>query len=122
VLGFSFFEDFKHIECSDVDPDITRVASLNLGLLGHKGLHLREKELIDLYREFNKTSHKKSLEGIQRLKMRIAPTSLESRVFTYNILSNPPLSLEKQPDIIFTDVPYGNHSHWQGNHAHLSFS
>nr|WP_246240520.1 hypothetical protein [Anaerocolumna sedimenticola] len=67
------------------------------------------KELAGLY---GKESHEEAVQSAIRLHKRIESSNIITRVFTANAFES--LTLSKTPDIIITDVPYGDIVSWEG--------
>ena len=121
VLGYLRRELIKEVIGSDIDEKVIRLANQNLGLLNLTGLEKRISEISELIERYNKESHKDALASANHLKIKLSSYPRE-----YKILSNAFLAdatdnktilqnvKTKSVDIVFTDIPYGQHSHWQG--------
>jgi hypothetical protein len=74
-----------------------------------------------MFEQFGKDSHQAALRSASRLKKRLsaltAEYSLKISVFRANATDSREILSNIRPrsvDIVFTDVPYGQHSQWQG--------
>jgi 23S rRNA (guanine2535-N1)-methyltransferase len=112
VLGFLNQRTMKDIIASDIDPDMLKTAKSNLTLLSVDGLQKREEELQDLYDQFQKESHKESIQSAERLK-KLLVKDMQVQVVCQDAFCLKPL--DQTPDIIITDVPYGDLVQWQGS-------
>jgi len=96
------------------------LAKANLGLLSIAGLDQRIGEITKMIKQYNKDSHKDALKSAQILKDKITSLnqehSLVTRVFQANATDHKTMIeniASKSVDIVFTDVPYGQHSQWR---------
>lgn len=119
VLGYLYWERFREIIGSDIDPDAIRTAQKNLGLLSPTGMEKRIGEIDEMLRQYGKESHREALDSAHRLREKINALAnlhpLQARTFLANALDTVELQ-EKLAgttiDIVFADVPYGQHSQW----------
>ena len=118
IVGFLHRESLRAVIASDVDHRAVEYAKKNLDLLNSAGLNRRIAEISDMVDAFDKDSHKAALGSAYRLrnqfeaeKVGILPTSVfqASAVDQETILRNIEAG---SVDIVFTDVPYGQHSNW----------
>jgi 23S rRNA (guanine2535-N1)-methyltransferase len=121
VLAYLHREQIQKVIGSDIDKKAVALASQNLGLLGVAGLDKRISEISKMYDLYNKDSHKDALASGYILKDRISAlvqehplitkafqaSAVDSKMIVKNIKA-------KSVDIVFTDIPYGQHSHWHG--------
>lgn len=112
VLGFLNQRTMKDIIASDIDPDMLITAKSNLALLSVDGLQKREEELQGLYDQYQKESHKESIQSAERLKQLLVK-DIQVQVVCQDAFYLKPL--DQTPDIIITDVPYGDLVQWQGS-------
>jgi len=120
VLGYLHGEKIQQLIGSDVDEKAVALAKQNLGLLNISGLNNRMHEISEMLRLYGKESHKEALASSHVLQNRIASLNkahhITTKVFQANIFDSKTL-LEnitgKSVDIVFTDIPYGQHSQWQ---------
>lgn len=109
VLGLMKSNTISKIYGSDIDLARIQLASDNLGLLTEAGIRKRRAELEGLYKNYGKNSHLEALESIGRIEGLLSQ-ELQTCVFSQNVLKV--CSLSFIPDIIITDVPYGNLAEW----------
>lgn len=111
VLGLLNQNTISRIIGSDIDLDMIAIAKRNLALLNQEGLEHRKSELLNLYEKFQKEQHKDALASAERLQqLLVHPIQvqlMQADVFNVN-------QFEDTPDIIITDVPYGDLVQWQG--------
>ncbi|MFT3894495.1 MAG: hypothetical protein QM730_22935 [Anaerolineales bacterium] len=119
ILGYLHWEAFREIIGSDVDPDSVRAAEKNLGLLSLTGMDHRIREIEEMFQQYGKESHQKALDSALRLKEKISAFAnvhlLRVRTFQANALDRDQLQEKLNNttiDIVFADVPYGQHSQW----------
>lgn len=119
VLGYLHWSAISGIIASDVDAETTRFARQNLGLLSEAGIQRRMDEISAMIEQFGKDSHCQSLESAARLRQRIQALAQEraltTQVFQANATDGDELQKHlqgKQVDMVLSDVPYGQHSHW----------
>lgn len=109
ILGLLKNNTISRLYGSDIDPKSIRLAEDNLGLLTESGINKRKNELTALYQSYGKLSHKDALQSIDRIK------SLLTKEITAGVFHQNAFELDKLPfipDIIMTDVPYGNLVEW----------
>jgi tRNA G10 N-methylase Trm11 len=119
VLGYLHRKRIREIIASDIDEKAVALAKRNLGLLGVEGLDQRIDEITHLLEQYHKDSHKNALTSAQILKTKITAVAQEgpllTRVFTASATDNTTILNNikaRSVDIVFTDVPYGQHSQW----------
>lgn len=122
VLGYLHGEHLREIVASDVDEKAVVWARRNLGLLSMEGLHKRTEEISRMLAEYGKDSHQEALSSAVILKKQLLSLTqrhtIETRVFQANAADSKKILENIAPhsvDIVFSDVPYGQHSHWQGS-------
>ena len=120
VLGFLYPHHIKGIIASDIDERALQVARKNLGLLTASGLGERIAELQLLSAEYNKLSHQQALADAVELQRRL-PVDIQSNIFTCDIMNYSVPATMAPVDILFTDVPYGELTVWQGSKKDNSF-
>lgn len=111
VLGLLNQQSVSKIIASDIDYKMLEIAKLNLSLLSEKGINRRIDEIHSLYEQFNKISHRDAKESAIKL-LTMIQKEINIQLFQANALKNIPMDI--RPDIIITDVPYGNLVDWQG--------
>ncbi len=121
VLAYLHKEYIQEVIGSDVDEKAVALASQNLGLLGVAGLDKRISEISKMFELYNKDSHKDALASGYILKNRISAFTQEHSVITKVFQASATDSKSiiknvkaKSVDIVFTDIPYGQHSRWHG--------
>lgn len=120
ILGYHYHEVICKIVGSDIDEAALDTAARNLGLLTPQGLSKRKKELEQFYQQYQKQSHKEALESISRFETLPMGNTIQVDLFHQDCLK--PIEHTICPDIIITDVPYGELVEWgsQGeNHINL---
>ncbi len=121
VLAYLHREHVREVIGSDIDEKAITLASQNLGLLGVAGLDKRISEISKMFEMYHKDSHKDALASGYILKDRISALEQEhpltTKVFQASATDSKTIIKNvktKSVDIVFTDVPYGQHSHWLG--------
>ena len=110
IIGFFYGKHIDKIYGSDISEDMIRYAGKNLELLSYNGLEKRQAELEQHYLEFHKNSHLEALESAKRLRTKL-DKEIETQVFVADCTKALP---DLKPDIIITDIPYGNLVNWGG--------
>lgn len=118
VLGFLHGEYIQEIIASDVDNKAVALAKRNLSLLDSTGLENRIAEITKMIGQYQKGSHTQALASAHFLRNEIpAPGTLTARTFQASAFDRETLAKNihrASVDVVFTDVPYGQHSRWQG--------
>lgn len=109
VLGFMHNREIKKIYGSDIDEFMIAHAKKNTGLLTTVGLNSRRNEMERLYKEYRKHSHAEALNSCDRLEG-LLKHEICAEIFRADCTEELPRLL---PDIIITDVPYGNLVEWK---------
>ncbi|MCL4150746.1 UNVERIFIED_CONTAM: hypothetical protein GTU68_062475, partial [Idotea baltica] len=115
TLGFLHQEYLGEIIGSDIEPEAVGLTEKNLSLLTQKGLEVREKELEQLYENYQKESHQEALESVTFLKEKIQ-TEIQLTTFSADAFSTAELKAEledKCVDLIIADIPYSRQTTWQ---------
>ena len=110
VLGFWHGDKIKKLCGSDIDSDMVQIARKNTSLLTKEGLMTRRQELEKLYALHSKPSHAEALESLERLSRKVKD-AIELHIFEADCTKE--LALPA-PDIIITDIPYGDLVSWEG--------
>lgn len=110
VLGFFHGEQIKQLVGSDIDSEMVRIAQKNTALLTREGLQSRKEELEFLYKQYGKPSHLEALESLDRLGEKV-PDTIQRHIFRADCTKELPVVA---PDIIITDIPYGDLVSWEG--------
>lgn len=109
ILGLMKNNTISRIYGSDIDSKSIKLAEDNLGLITESGINKRQGELEALYSSYNKPSHKEALISLEKIKKLIIK-EIPACAFTQNAFEI--CKLPFIPDIIITDVPYGNLVEW----------
>jgi tRNA G10 N-methylase Trm11 len=122
ILAFLHGEHIREVIGSDIDEKAVAVARRNLGLLHVDGLDRRMDEITEMLDQYGKDSHQEALRSVSVLKKRLstAAHTLETRVFQANAIDSKEISSNMKSqsvDIVFTDVPYGQHSYWRDSNV-----
>jgi SAM-dependent methyltransferase len=112
VLGILNQDSITEIIGSDINPKAVEIAQKNLSLLSDKGLNQRLSEIDDLIKQYNKQSHSDAKDSIIRNKNMISNWNIKTTVMVADALTE--ISIQKEPDIIIVDVPYGDLVQWNG--------
>jgi 16S rRNA G966 N2-methylase RsmD len=120
VLAYLHGEHIREVIGSDIDEKAVAVARRNLGLLHVDGLDQRMDEITKMLEQYGKDSHQDAFRSASMFKKRLsavtADHSLETKVFQANATDSREITNNikaRSVDIVFTDVPYGQHSEWQ---------
>jgi tRNA G10 N-methylase Trm11 len=120
-LAYLHREQIQEVIGSDIDEKAVALASQNLGLLGVAGLDKRISEISKMFELYNKESHKAALASGYILKNRMSAFAQEhpliTKIFQASATDSKAIINNvkaKSVDIVFTDIPYGQHSHWHG--------
>lgn len=109
VLGFMHNSEIKKIYGSDIDEFMITHAKKNTGLLTTLGLNNRRNEIKRFYKEYRKCSHVEALNSCDKLEG-LLKHEICADIFQADCTEKLPRLL---PDIIITDVPYGNLVEWK---------
>ena len=113
VLGFFYNKEIGKIYGSDIDANMIARAEKNLTLLSDEGLEMRRSELNSFYQAFGKESHQEAIHSCDKLKEMLGK-EIATEIFQADCTKD----LQRlSPDVIITDVPYGNLVKWQENAA-----
>jgi 23S rRNA (guanine2535-N1)-methyltransferase len=120
VLGYLHGETIHELIGSDVDEKAVALAKQNLGLLNISGLNKRIDEISEMLRLYGKESHKEALASSHVLQKRIESLNKDHqimlKVFQADVFDSQAIQENikgRSVDIVFTDIPYGQHSQWQ---------
>jgi 23S rRNA G2445 N2-methylase RlmL len=118
VLAYLHPENLRKVIASDFDEQAVGLAQRNLELLTPSGMERRLNEIQAMIGLYGKASHQEALHSAQILQARVAALpAFALQTFQANALDGAALAqnLPGQPvDMVVTDVPYGQHSQWQG--------
>lgn len=120
TMAFLNWHDVAAIYASDIHADALSVAGRNLALLSGAGMRGRMEELSQLYQAYGKESHAMALQHGAALQGRLAALSerhvVETRLFCADALDPQAVAAGLagvQVDIVLTDIPYGQETHWR---------
>lgn len=121
VLAYLHRNHIREILASDIDEKAVELAKRNLGLLTQEGMDRRIDELEAMLERYDKDSHRDALKSAHILKRETPSLELHGPIVTSVFQANATdrgAILAKVPahsvDILFTDIPYGQHSQWEG--------
>ena len=121
VLTYLHRKHIREIIASDVDEKAVELAKRNLELLSVPGIDQRIGEITKMVDQYNKDSHREALTSAQILRNKLTgfvtesplrikvfqASALDREIILHNIKAN-------SVDLVFTDVPYGQHAQWHG--------
>lgn len=108
VLAFFHNKEIRKVYGSDIDENMIGHAKKNTALLTDAGIKKRKEEIQRLYDEYGKNSHLEALHSCDILRdMLLQDMAVE--IFQADCTRALP---EILPDIIITDIPYGNLVEW----------
>ena len=120
ILAYLHWPAIREIIGSDIDSKAVSLAEKNLGLLGLDGLDQRIAEINEMLRRYGKESHQVALESASRLRSRLVDLvriqPMATQVFQADATDRQALRSrlkDKAVDMVFADIPYGQHSQWQ---------
>jgi uncharacterized small protein (DUF1192 family) len=121
VLAYLHRAHIREVVASDIDENAVALANRNLALVSLAGLDHRIAEINDMIDRYGKESHKEALRSADTLRNQLSAEAqsypLSTRVFRANGADRQAIANHLRPesvDIVFSDVPYGQHSHWSG--------
>lgn len=124
VLAYLHGEHIREILASDIDEKAVALAKRNLGLLSVAGIDQRIGEITSMLEQYRKESHKEALKSAYLIRDKISDLaqirSLDTSVFQADATDQEAIQASRPPgsvDVVFTDIPYGLHSRWQGAEA-----
>lgn len=122
ALGYLHGQELQTIIASDIDSTAVATATRNLALLTTAGLQSRITAIKQMLSDYEKQSHQEALASAQRLQqiLRQSPT-IDTVTFTADAFDTVALQAGlngRIPDLIFADVPYGQHSLWHNARPH----
>ncbi|BCN30753.1 hypothetical protein [Anaeromicropila herbilytica] len=117
ILGLLKGNTISRLYGSDIDSGSIKLAKDNLSLLTTTGIQKRRDELTTLYDTYKKDSHSQALQSIDRIE-KLLSKEINTSIFHQNILELSDLPFI--PDIIITDVPYGNLVEWGDGNSDIN--
>ncbi|GAB3213898.1 RRNA methyltransferase AviRa [Marinactinospora thermotolerans DSM 45154] len=115
VLGLSHRDRLSHVRVGDVDSDAVALAARNLELLTVEGLAARERELRAHAEEYGRPSFLERARAAARLADGLVALGgdLPHAVEVADVFA--PRRPRPAVDVVVTDVPYGDLTHWAGD-------
>jgi 16S rRNA G966 N2-methylase RsmD len=124
VIAYLHWDSVCRVICSDIDEKAVQLAERNLGLLTPGGMERRSREISAMVHLYDKESHKGALESLTRMQEQVnqltAVRPIQTRAFRANATDVASLREGLQDifiDMVFTDIPYGQHSQWEETQA-----
>jgi 16S rRNA G966 N2-methylase RsmD len=124
VIAYLHWDSICRVICSDIDEKAVQLAERNLGLLTPGGMERRSREISAMVHLYNKESHMNALESITRMQEQVnlltAVRPIQTHVFHANATEAASLREGLQGaaiDVVFSDIPYGQHSQWKQTQA-----
>ncbi len=124
VIAYLHWDSICRVICSDIDEKAVQLAERNLGLLTPGGMERRSREISAMVRLYDKESHKGALESLTRMQEQVnrltAVRPIQTHVFRANATEAASLREGLQGaviDVVFSDIPYGQHSQWEQTQA-----
>ncbi len=122
ILAYFNWNRIERILGSDIELEVLPLAARNFSLLKVDGLDKRIEELTSMSRQFGKPSHAEALKNAVILRERLVERSqthtIETRLFQADATNKMAMItelFEVKVDVVITDVPYGEHSHWRSD-------
>jgi 23S rRNA G2445 N2-methylase RlmL len=122
TLAYEHWSQIHTIIGSDIDTDALNLAERNLSLLTLDGLDQRLADVKSLSEEFGKDSHVEAIKSGLNLRNRlvglIGTHSLKTHLFQADSTNSRELQTNLAntlPDLVITDIPYGEKASWQGS-------
>jgi 16S rRNA G966 N2-methylase RsmD len=120
VIAYLHWDSICRVICSDIDEKAVQLAERNLGLLTPAGMERRSREIAAMVRLYDKDSHKGALESINRMQEQVnlltAVRPIQTQIFQANATQAASLREGLHGaaiDIVFSDIPYGQHFQWE---------
>ncbi len=110
VLGFCHSDTISQIYGSDIDDRMVNQARRNTHLLTNAGMNNRRLELQNMLSLYQKSSHADALKSLEKIQ-NMLQKEINAEIFQADSTKALPCI---KPDIIITDVPYGNLVTWNG--------
>ena len=124
IIAYLHWDTVCRVVCSDINEKAVQLAERNLSLLSPGGMERRGREISAMLRLYAKESHKDALESINRMQAQVnqltAVRPIQTRVFRADATDAASLRAGLQDtfiDMVITDIPYGQHSQWEGTRA-----
>ncbi|MEU6410934.1 rRNA methyltransferase [Microbispora sp. NPDC046933] len=119
VIGLLHRRRISAVLASDIDPAAVRLAERNLGLLAQAGLLARAAHLAEQAERLGRASYTAAAEAAHRIARTLCAdggdlphAACQADVFDADRLRQ--ILGGHRPDIVITDVPYGEQTSWHG--------
>lgn len=116
ILGFLNQDTIGQIIGSDINVELLSTAKKNLSLLTKEGIDKRIAEIEHMIASYQKQSHIEARDSAIVLRGLIKG-NIEFEVLQSDALKE--VKLKVKPDIILTDVPYGDMVDWKGDEGNF---
>jgi SAM-dependent methyltransferase len=118
VIGLLHGARIRGVLASDIDEAMLETARRNLSLLTEAGMRARKEQLVELYGQYGKPSHREALESVAVLeRYRAAAAVAFIGVFPADITDGTPDAArngaESPVNIVIADLPYGRLTGWR---------
>lgn len=126
VLGLLHRDKIAGLVASDIADGPLRLARANLALLSAEGMRKRTAELEDMAHRFGRPSYRESAEAARRLQELLAQGGgdLPHVVGRADVLDHQQvaafLTALPPPQLVLTDMPYGEQTSWLGSRQEKS--
>jgi len=121
VVAYLHGESIRSLAGSDISAKAVALAARNLSLLTLGGIERRISEIEELLDRYGKESHRDALASARVFRERVmkleSSRPVQVHVFQADALDGAAMAAgldAAQVDVVLTDVPYGQHSQWQG--------
>lgn len=119
VIGLLHRRRISAVLASDIDPAAVALAERNLGLLTRAGLAARAAHLAEQAERWGRASHTAAAEAAERIARTLSAdggdvpyAAHRADVFDAERLRD--VLGGRRPDVVITDVPYGEQTSWRG--------
>ncbi|QYC45966.1 23S rRNA (guanine(2535)-N(1))-methyltransferase [Nonomuraea coxensis DSM 45129] len=122
VLALLHRDRIASVLASDLDPEALSLAERNLALLSRAGLETRAADLEARSARFDKAAYGSAAQAARRLAVELdaAGGDVPHAVRQADVFDTDQLQRalgHRAPDIVITDVPYGEQTQWRGRGA-----
>lgn len=111
TLGLLHGDQVRAFTASDIDPESVEVAGRNLALLSPTGLDERAAQLQTFVEQYGKDSHRQALTSVDRLREQLGGRTIPASAAVADATQS--TDGAQAIDLLITDVPYGQSSHWR---------
>ncbi len=115
IIGVMNAEVIHQVVGSDINGDFLDLARKNVSLLTVDGILKRKYELAALLEQYGKESYKLALDHIDEFSRLIQSDTIKHKMVEQDVFTLSASALSTlDPDIVITDVPYGDLVEWKG--------